>query len=761
MTSEPREPSPSPPGARLNPFVFPSDTTFRFLLLLVAVVGANLYIWNWIWLAAGIDQKEQANAYFACTLEHQSALASATSLEDRNAATDALSACLQAANSSLAYWMLGGTLLLLAVASALMLLVPTWIRRRRRLRPLRREDAPAVMDELGALVRESGIREEPAWLWDPLNPSPTGLAFGFPGKHSVALMGGLVTRQFADPPAFRAVVRHELAHLRNRDVDLTYATVSLWYAFLLVSVLPFAVVVADEGLTTIVSLGWRMLALTLLVYLTRNAVLRAREVYADVRASVPDGPDGALRRILRGLPEQPSSLWRRLWRVHPDPSARLASVNDPRRLFPLGLLVAFGVGVASTIAFESLVTLLGIYVHDPVVLHMLAAAVFAPLAMGAVGVGIWRSDWAALAERRTTPSTWPLGLAFGLGLLIGPELALERIVRIEGETTLIESAAGSGAPWIAALLGGVVLLLAWVSSAAQAWLRALAGSKQPTLATLAGLLLGSGMLAIFVGSFFALRATLGSIEVSRSVSAFDYAIVSQAYWVGPQWLWQLVWDSQTLVVLNQPVVVCALVALWLFPVAAWARRRTEVGEADWAFLDAGGRLQTPVLDRLRPEPWLFGLAGGLACFLGFVALRLWAHADVDADSRVQDDFAFAFTYWMVAISLIAQVVVAAVTVARVREFRLVSGLAAAFTTAVIAAFSMELMPSIASCVEPISIRSTRCGLGIDVANFWFDLRWVAAEGALAALAGGLVVIGVQAVVRRLRAPRPGDRPVAA
>jgi Zn-dependent protease with chaperone function len=754
VTAESGEPSPSPLGARLNPFVFPSDTTFRFLLLLVAVVGANLYIWNWIWLAAGIDQREQANAYFACTLEHQSALASATSLEARNAATDALSACLQSANSSLAYWMLGGTLLLLAIASILVLLLPTWIRRRRKLRPLGREDAPAVVDELGALARESGIREEPTWLWDPLDPSPTGLAFGFPGKHSVALMGGLVTRQIADPPAFRAVVRHELAHLRNRDVDLTYATVSLWYAFLLVSVLPFAVVVADEGLTTIVSLGWRMLALTLLVYLTRNAVLRAREVYADVRASVPDGPGGALRRILRGLPEQPTSLWRRLWRVHPDPSTRVASVDDPRRLFPLGLLVAFGVGVASTIAFESLVTLLGIYVDDPVVLHMLAAAVFAPLAMGAIGVGIWRSGWAALAEHRTPPSTWQLGLAFGLGLIIGPELALERIVRLEGEETLVESAAGSGAPWIAALLVGVVLLLAWVSSTAQAWLRALAGSRRPTLATLAGLLLGSGMLAIFVGVFFALRATLGSIDVSRSASAFDHAIVSQAYRVGPLWLWQLVWDAQTLVVLAQPVVFCALVALWLFPLAAWTRRHTEVGKAEWAFLEAGGRLQTPVLDRHRLEPWLLGLAGGLVCFFGFVALRLWAHAEVDPGSRVSTEFAFAFTYWMVVIALIAQVVVAGVTVARVREFKVVSGLAAAFTTAVIAAFSMELLPSIASCVEPISIRSTSCGIGIDAHNLWFDLRWVAAEGALAALAGGLVVLVVQAALRRLRAPVP-------
>ena len=33
---------------RLNPFAFPSDTAFRFGLLVAAVLGANLYVWQWI-----------------------------------------------------------------------------------------------------------------------------------------------------------------------------------------------------------------------------------------------------------------------------------------------------------------------------------------------------------------------------------------------------------------------------------------------------------------------------------------------------------------------------------------------------------------------------------------------------------------------------------------------------------------------------------------------------------------------------------------
>src|SRR4051812_48480829 len=33
-------------GARVNPFAFPSDTTFRFILLLVSVIGASLFIYD-------------------------------------------------------------------------------------------------------------------------------------------------------------------------------------------------------------------------------------------------------------------------------------------------------------------------------------------------------------------------------------------------------------------------------------------------------------------------------------------------------------------------------------------------------------------------------------------------------------------------------------------------------------------------------------------------------------------------------------------
>ena len=761
MSAEPSEPTP-PLGARLSPFVFPSDTTFRFLLLLVAVVGANLYVWNWLHTVYGIDQEAAIDAYLVCDAERRAAFSGLTindtaSLE---AASDAFTACVQEVNSALPWWMIGGTLLLLGTAAAILFLLPLWIARRRRLRPLDAQEAPEVAEELAALARESGLEEEPRWLWNPLDPSPTGLAFGRPGRHSVALMGGLVTRRFADPPAFRAVVRHELAHLKNRDVDLTYATVALWYAFLLVGVLPFLVTIADQGAEFVFSLVWRVLALAVLVYLTRNAVLRAREIYADVRASVPDGPEGALRRILSGFPERPTSVWRRLWRVHPDPSQRLATVDDPRRLFPLGLLVTFGVGVASTIAYTSVFLLISQFISDPITIHLLAAGVFAPLAMAAIGVGIWRGTWRALAENERPPSTWPYALALGAGLLVGPELALDRIARPEENDTLLRNALGTGVVWIAALVVGLVLILAWVGASAETWIKALAATKRPALATALGLAFASLMIAFFIGVFYSLYDTRPVLEVSRAATAGDHAQISELVWTGPKWLYQFVNDAYTLIVVTHPLVFIALVAVWLYPFAAWLWRRTERGLASWAFLEPGGRLQTPLLARGSLDPWIVGAFAGLSCLVALLVLRLGLKASIDSETRAQVFFLFSFFHWQIVVALVFQGIAAAVATLRGRErdLPLIAGMAAAFTTGVIATAGIVVGPSLAGCIDPIAMNPGPCAWDVEPSFAWFVLRQVVAEGAVVALAGGLIVVGVQAVFRRRHAPVPVEAP---
>ncbi|MGH3043888.1 MAG: M48 family metalloprotease, partial [Gaiellaceae bacterium] len=219
---------------RLNPFAFPSDTTFRFFLLVVSIVGVSLFLYNWLYFSVS-DNRAEVRRTLACVEEQQAALAVAATTDDLDAASVRFADCIDEINRPKAAFMLGGVAVLLATALAFFLLTPLVKRRRRRLEPFREDDAPDVAAELRGLVAEAGLEREPSFLWNPLNPSPGGLAFGRPGRYHVALSGGLVTTFYTDRPAFRAIVLHELAHLRNRDVAKTYFTVSIWWAFVLVA----------------------------------------------------------------------------------------------------------------------------------------------------------------------------------------------------------------------------------------------------------------------------------------------------------------------------------------------------------------------------------------------------------------------------------------------------------------------------------------------------------------------------------------------
>ena len=386
---------------------------------------------------------------------------------------------------------------------------------------------------------------------------------------------------------------------------------------------------------------------------------------------------------------------------------------------------------------------------------MLAAAVFVPLTMAAIGVGVWRSSWAALAEGRVPPSTWPLALALGAGFALGPELALERIAP-SGDETLLSTALESSALWIAALLIGVVLLVAWVGGSAAAWIRALAGSTRPTTVLVAGLLVASGVLSVFIGVFFAIFKTPAANTFSRQGAALEYEEVSEIAWVGPKWLYQALRDTQALIVLTQPVVFASVIALWLFPFAAFLWRRDRVADAPWAFLEPGGRLRIPLIGRASLDwLWIGLIAGGatLACLL---VLRLGLRAGIDAETRAEQFFPLAFFYWQLVLALVVQAVAGGVAAARSRStgMPLVVALAAGFVTAVIASAGIVIGPTLAGCVEPIAMNPGPCAWQVDASFYWLLVRLVVAQGAVAAVAGGLLVLGVQAVLARRHAPVP-------
>ncbi len=710
---------------RLNPFAFPSDTAFRFGLLVAAVLGSNLYVWQWI--STTTRGPEHAQDTLACL---------------ELLGTEAFTPCTNALYRYQVGWMLGGSVALLGVAAALMLATPLWITRRRRLRPLAREDAPAVVDRVGDLAQEQGL-EPPRLLWNPLDTSSSGLAFGHPGRYSIAVGGGLVVRHTTDRPAFDAVVRHELAHIRNRDVGITYFTLAVWYAFLAVAAVPFVVTAADAGLTW--SAAWRLVALAALVYLTRNAVLRSREVYADLRASVHDGRDGALRRVLESLPAVGDRMLDRLRRVHPSPARRLAALEDTRPLFPLGAITAFAAGLTATIAYDSVASLLSTYFDDAFDLRFLAGLVLVPLAAGTIGVAVWRETFAAHAEGRDPDSPWTDGLAFAAGFLLGPELALEGIITRE-DTMLRDVLDGAGIVWTVALVAGLALVLAWIRTSASWWLRAL-GGRRPTLALSVGLLVAGVALTTFASVVYATHALRDLLAVSRAATALEQDLVDATVWTVPEPVWQFVRDGQLLVIAHKPYFAPVLAALILFPfAAALVRRRPQ--QADWAFLDAGGELRTPPLPHVRPLlPLGIGAVAGLALLAVAALIRFGLHAGVSAETRATDAALLSFLVAMITAVLLTQLVAGAAAAVR---GGLLGGLGAALVAGCFGWLAIVGGPAAGGCVDALSLNPGPCAWTLPASFSWNLFKQLVAQGAIVGLAGGLVVAGAQALLRRRR-----------
>ena len=165
-----------------------------------------------------------------------------------------------------------------------------------------------------------------------------------------------------------------------------------------------------------------------------------------------------------------------------------------------------------------------------------------------------------------------------------------------------------------------------------------------------------------------------------------------------------------------------------------------------------------VLGRAPLEPWLIGVAAGIAFIVALVALRAGMRASFDASVREQSlGFIYAFSYWQYLFALGAQFAAGIVAAARTRELRLVYALAAAFTAGVVAVVGIELVISAASCLEVLSFRADPTCRWLGEADAaWGNFKLIVPMGALAALAGGLLVVGVQAVLRRRDAPVPAE-----
>lgn len=577
---------------RLDPFLLPSDTDFRFVLLVVVVLGVTLYIYNVLFFSLAGGGMGGLNVYGQCD---RLAVATAARVSAREAGRGvpdplravaikgiALEECIVPVRGATATWMMGGVLGLLGLGGFLYWTWPERKLRRDGLVPLTAEDAPEVVVALEDLSRVAGLRVRPRFVWDPLCATSSGLAFGRWGRRYVALTGGLVTQWYTDLPAFRAVVLHELAHLRNGDVDKTYAALAAWQAFVVVGLVPYFLSLVGQPLDWVADVTWRIVVLAEIVYLTRNALLRTRELYADARASLWDGPAGALGRVLSGLPAPPvGAAWsapgRRRWlSVHPDPRERYRTLDDTEGLFRIGFWDALGTGIAATIAVPHVVAMLAIlglggYAGGEG--QVVAALVFAPLAAGVLVLAAWRAvlEWRLAAGQGRERgggrhALWGVGLGLGGGFLLGRVLSFDAVVGLGGDAPASAASALAamllGAVLAIAVLVGTLALLWWVVLGARSWIagRGVA-DRELRLAFCLSLGAASVLLATWLGALSAAGETAAFLFPRPSwagiVAAVGWALARSA------WL-----------AASQPLTVLAIAALAGVPVAArvWNRR---------------------------------------------------------------------------------------------------------------------------------------------------------------------------------------------
>ncbi|WP_194923281.1 M48 family metalloprotease [Catenulispora pinisilvae] len=597
--------------------------------------------------------------------------------------------------------------------------------------------------ELQSLTRLSELGSAPHFVVDPTRMTAGAVAFGRTGRYTVCLDGGLLPLRTTDPAAFGAVIQHELAHISNLDVDLTYAVVALWRAFAALVLLPYVVV---TGVTfAMAQFAGRFLAsdavfwpagrpalirqiavslfLTLLVYLTTADILRHRELHADADAVAQGADRGIWDRAAEGerATENLRMLmrWRALWRVHPSSQKRARSLHDPAALFSLGPLQLFLIGSVTSLSLKTLTELWG-------------SALITWSIVGAsatlVTVAVWRSVLYAVKAGAEVPSGLWAGCWLGFGLTAGELLtatdSVNRWLPPHPEVLLV-------------LVIGAMGFTVWVTQCA--WLQASTPNGvqtgfPPALCVAAVALAVTGMLwwqrsgsLLTMGNFFAAYGERNYIvQIAPGPWHAHSGTLSVMSAVLPE-LAASVRDGLT--VLMTPV-------LWLYPLALWTGRGS----------------QRPALRRTLT----LGVTGGGLAWIGIAVVMASMHTWQPAPAQRAGAFGIIYLWWVVAVIWIA---VAATGFAAGSGSRLwlTRALVASGVAVLIAIAGLFLSSSVDGCLGPLRVMGDSCH--VLPATGWLVVKTTMGElllslyGAMAsAVVAASIAFAVRRVIRRSHSP---------
>ncbi|WP_092929581.1 M48 family metalloprotease [Actinopolyspora alba] len=696
----------------------PSGTTVHFGSLIALAFGTAATIY-WVMLPSGLaawfrefERCQVRSGYYPWQLP--------LPRPDAEQRYDDLAGCLAERMHDRLLWTALALLGMFTVAVLLYRLQPWWRIRRQRLVELRSSDAPELTTYLESLVVETGLPRAPVFLVDPFNPRAGGLAFGHGRRRYVRLDAGLLTLFRNDPASFRAVVLHELAHVRDRDVPITYFALAVWRSFLITALAPLAVGLLwvswqDGAFRSSLGISWRVAGLVLLVHLFRDALLRSREHHADARVSAWLGSaDPSLC-----LPALPGTVtrWPPVWlRRHPTPSSRVAALPEPTALFRPGFGEHFAAGIVLQLGFVQFAMPIVTAGAPLDVLRSLSAVWGVSVAL-LVGFAAVRG--AAVARAGGRARGYPAGIGVGVvvGALLGERLSL---------STLRDPL-----PGVVVLLAGgllavqLVLLSRWVHRCSLllhrnrlAWVRVLGWSAIGTAVSL----LGWSWLRLWA-FFESLRLTPSVFgRLGASITGF----AAEAAWTDlDRALLSVTWNPVVLGFGARNLALCTgLVLLWAVQLLLAHRTRIRFALS-------------------------VGLLGAAAWLVFDLAVKAAMRGTVPLSERSTDAFRAVLSAWEFAGAVAVQFTVAAVVAAVLfRRAGLAHALFVAATTGLIVSGMMWVFARLGACVPPLHATATRCPGTTSGEYAATVLGVVTVEGTVAALVGYLLGSTVRRGARR-------------
>ncbi|MFC7759147.1 hypothetical protein ACFQY4_14985 [Catellatospora bangladeshensis] len=390
----------------------------------------------------------------------------------------------------------------------------------------------------------------------------------------------------------------------------------------------------------------------------------------------------------------------------------------------------------------------------------------APVVIGVLAAAAWRAELLSVYGPRV--SVLPGALGFSLGCLLGDlasSLETPAVWGVFGSETgagrmplagSVEVAGVSltaGLVGAAALTAGILIQAALSAAAARAWLPVLRGAHT-RWAWLGGVAATVTMFAVWFGIWLELRSAPYLIGRFYHLTAADFTTLGEQLWEGPGFsLFSAVYPPLQLFA-HRPLAVPAVLVASLFPFAALLRRPAAPDRVPASAYDvaprglAADRPDLPHAAETRAAA-LTGLAGAGLFMVLTLALRAVLHQVAYGSPGLVSYHSYA----QLALAVAIQAAVGGVIAARHRR-GLLLGQVAALTCATAVIIGEQAAAILGRCTPLLRLRETACSTRINLSYADFLLDRIVIQGALAALAVGVLVI----LLRRAAALVPAAQP---